>query len=86
MEERSLWLWAAGSPGLLSLLQRAVCADTSMERAVYGSGPGKDELCVISAGKCLGLSLDPSADKTPLPEMGAKPTSWILRKAWLAVV
>lgn len=28
----------------------------------------------------------PSTDETPLPEMGDKPTSWILRKARLVVV
>lgn len=39
MEERSLWLWIAGSPGLFSLVQRAV----------YGSVPGKDKFWVISA-------------------------------------
>lgn len=49
VEERSLWLWIAGSPGLFSLVQRAMYADASMERALYGSVPGKDKFWVISA-------------------------------------
>lgn len=45
----------SGPAGLFSLVQRALCLDTSPERAANDSGSGKNEFWEIWASKCPGL-------------------------------